>query len=50
MEDVYITVKQGDRVILRRLKVFMTPGEMEKIRILLAGITSQGPVLIEVEN
>lgn len=50
MEDVYITVKQGDRVILRRLKVFMTPGEMEKIRIPLAGITSQGPVLIEVEN
>lgn len=50
MEDKYIKISQGDRIILRRLKVFMTPGEIEKISVSADKIQSKEPIYIEVEE
>lgn len=49
MEDRYIRISQGDNVILRRLKVLMTPGEMEKITPDIGVLEPGTPVTVEVE-
>ncbi|MFB0919101.1 MAG: FAD-dependent oxidoreductase [Clostridiaceae bacterium] len=49
MEDKYIKISQGNETILRRLKVYMTPGEMEKITIPADKIKTMNPICIEVE-